>query len=210
MDINLNSWAPTSDPTHIPEIRHNIRLIAQSCKSDLDNLALEAKALHIHKSFVISEEARLSRKIEEEAALISRFQQIQIIASDISALSKEQASAYEVSLEPFSPFVCRLVDQFPMELEKYGLDEVVVAAVAPLVRRKVAGWDPLKKPKEFISVFSEWRKALRVRGEEEEGKEGTQVDVYGGRRMDISPPPEEYVPADPFRLLLINVTDWLQ
>jgi len=26
-----------------------------------------------------------------------------------------------------------------MELEKYGFDEVVVAAVAPLVRRKVAG-----------------------------------------------------------------------
>ena len=92
-----------------------------------------------------------------------------------------------------------------MELEKYGLEEVLVAAVAPVVRRKVAGWDPLKEPKEFISVFSEWRKALRVRGEEEEGKEETQVDVYGGRR--ISPPPEEY---DPFRLLLINVTDWRQ
>jgi len=97
-----------------------------------------------------------------------------------------------------------------MELEKYGLDEVVIAAVAPLVRRKVAGWDPLKEPKEFISVFSEWRKALRVRGEEEESKEETQADVHGGRRMDISPPPEEYVPADPFRLLLINVTDWRQ
>ena len=97
-----------------------------------------------------------------------------------------------------------------MELEKYGLEEVLVAAVAPVVRRKVAGWDPLKEPREFISVFSEWRKALRVRGEEEEGKEETQVDVYGGQRMDIPPPPEEYVPADPFRLLLINVTDWLQ
>jgi len=46
---------------------------------------------------------------------------------------------YEVSLEPFSLFVCKLVDQFPMELKKYGLNEVVVAAVAPLARRKVAG-----------------------------------------------------------------------
>jgi len=76
---------------------------------------------------------RLKRKLP-----ISRFQQIQIIANDISALSKEQASVYKVSLEPFSPFVCKLVDQFPMVLQ-HELDEVVVAAVAPLVRRKVAG-----------------------------------------------------------------------
>ena len=122
-DVNLNSWAHTRTRL-IPEIRHNIHLIAQTCKPDLDNLALEAKALHIHKSFVVSEEARLSRKTEEEAALIYRLQQIQIMANDVSALSKEQASVYEVSLEPFSPFLCKLVDQFPMGLEKYGLDEV--------------------------------------------------------------------------------------
>jgi len=68
----------------------------------------------------------------------------------------------------------------------------------------------MKELKEFISVFSEWRKALRVRGKEEEGKEEIQVDVYGGRRMDILPPLQEYVPADLFRLLLINVTGWRQ
>lgn len=109
--------------------------------------------------------------------------------------------------------MCKLVDQFPMELEKYALDEVVIAAVAPLVRRKVAGWDPLKEPKEFISVFSEWRKALRVRGEEEEGEEESQVDVYGGRRMAVTPPPEEYVSVLSSCFLCVGIdefADWHQ
>lgn len=100
-----------------------------------------------------------------------------------------------------------------MELEKYALDEVVIAAVAPLVRRKVAGWDPLEEPKEFISVFSEWRKALRVRGEEEEGEEESQVDVYGGRRMAVTPPPEEYVSVLSSCFLCVGIdefADWHQ
>jgi tuftelin-interacting protein 11 len=97
-------------------------------------------------------------------------------------------------LEPFSPLVHKLVDQYPIEFEKYSLDEIVVAAVAPLVRRMVTSWEPFKDPEEFISVFRGWRRVLKVRGGEEEEKTKTQVDVYGGRGgMVASPLPEEYV-----------------
>lgn len=66
-EVSLNTWAPTSDPTKIPEVRHNVRLIADACKSDLDGLAREAKALQERKNFVIQEDARLRKKVEEEA-----------------------------------------------------------------------------------------------------------------------------------------------
>jgi len=66
-DINLNSWAPSNDPTRIPEVRHNIRLIADACKSDLDGLAREAKALQERKKFVTLEDTRLRKKVEDEA-----------------------------------------------------------------------------------------------------------------------------------------------
>jgi tuftelin-interacting protein 11 len=47
--------------------------------------------------------------------------------------SKELASIYEVSLEPFSPLFHQLMDQYSAEFERYRLDEIVVAAIAPLV-----------------------------------------------------------------------------
>jgi tuftelin-interacting protein 11 len=66
-DISLNSWAPSNDPTRIPEVRHNIRLIAEACKTELDGLAREAKALQERKKFVIQEDLRLRKKVEDEA-----------------------------------------------------------------------------------------------------------------------------------------------
>lgn len=152
-------------------------------------LAREGKALSERKKYVVLEDARLRKKIEEEAELIARLQQIQLVTNDISNLAKELASVYEVSLEPFTPLVYKLVDQFAQEFERYGLDEIVVAAIAPLVRRMATNWDPLKEPKEFISVFRGWRRALKVNKNVEE-QENSQLDVYGARMKVASPPPE--------------------
>jgi tuftelin-interacting protein 11 len=118
-----------------------------------------------------------------------RLQQIQLVANDINNLAKELASVYEVSLEPFTPLVYKLVDQFAQEFDRYGLDEIVVAAIAPLVRRMTTSWDPLKEPKEFISVFRGWRRALKVNKNVEE-QEDSRVDVYGARMKVTSPPLE--------------------
>ncbi len=66
-EISLNSWSPSNDPTRIPEVRHNIRLITDACKSDFDGLAREAKSLDEKKKWVIREDARLRKNVEEEA-----------------------------------------------------------------------------------------------------------------------------------------------
>ncbi|KAJ4492530.1 hypothetical protein C8R41DRAFT_867215 [Lentinula lateritia] len=35
-DVSISSWTPTMDSTRIPKVRHNFRLIAESCKTDLN------------------------------------------------------------------------------------------------------------------------------------------------------------------------------
>ncbi|KAF7356333.1 Tuftelin-interacting protein 11 [Mycena venus] len=204
-DVSLNSWSPSNDPTRIPEVRHNIRLIAEACKTDLDGLAREAKALDERKKWVAHEDARLRKKVEEEADLIARLQQVQIVANEIDAKSKELASVYEISLEAFSPLFYKLVDQFSREFERYRLDEIVVAAIAPLVRRMVSTWDPLDAPMVFLSTFRSWRRALRVNAAEEKPAQ-MQVDVYGSKTVSVAPIDIEK-PMTPFESLLWNV--WL-
>lgn len=108
------------------------------------------------------------------------------MANDISTTAKDLASVYEVSLEPFSPLFYLLVDQYPREFEKYRLDEIVVAAIAPLVRRMVANWNPLEDPTAFVSTFRTWRRALRVNTQEEKPP-STQVDVYGSQTIRVTP-----------------------
>ncbi|KAF8074956.1 GC-rich sequence DNA-binding factor-like protein-domain-containing protein [Lyophyllum atratum] len=203
-DVSLTPWSTLTDPTRIPEVRHNIRLIADACKTDLDGLAREAKALEQRKQFAAQEDARLRKKVADEAELIERLQKVQLVANDINAKAKELASVYEVSLEPFSPLFYTLVDQFSREFERYRLDEIVVAAIAPLIRRMVANWDPLEDPSAFVSTFRTWRRALRVNAVEKAPE--SQVDVYGSKTVQAVPVPTEAL-MTPFESLLWNV--WL-
>ncbi len=186
-DISLNSWSPSNDPTQIPEVRHNIRLIADACKSDLDGLAREAKALQERKKFVISEDARLRRKVEDEAELIARLQQIQLVAGDINAVAKDLSSSYEVSLDPFSPLFEKLIREYDNEYDKYRLDELVVAAITPAMRRMTMDWNPLEDPTRFLTTFRSWRRALKINNEDPPPK--AEVDIYGSKT--IAPRPED-------------------
>jgi len=65
--LALSAWSPSNDPTRIPEVRHNVRLIADACKSDLDGLAREAKTLQERNKFVTGEDFRLRKKVDDEA-----------------------------------------------------------------------------------------------------------------------------------------------
>ncbi|KAF8845056.1 TFP11-domain-containing protein [Paxillus ammoniavirescens] len=202
-EISMASWTPSTDPTRIPEVRHNIRLVADACKTDLDGLAREAKALEERKRFIAQENVRLQRKVADEAELISRLQQVTLVVDEINAKSRELASVYEATLDDFSPLFSRLLVEFTTEFDRYRLDEIVVAAIAPIVRRIVAQWNPLEDPSALVSTFRTWKQALKVNLVEQPPQ--TQIDVYGTRT--IAPPPIIEKPMTPFESLLWNI--WL-
>jgi len=60
-------WGATNDPERLPELRHNLRLIVDLAKGDLDGLAREGKSLEERKKWVHGEDQRLRKKITEEA-----------------------------------------------------------------------------------------------------------------------------------------------
>lgn len=51
----------------LPEVRHNLRLITEACKNDLDGLAREARTLAERRKWIQQEDVRLRKKVEEEA-----------------------------------------------------------------------------------------------------------------------------------------------
>jgi tuftelin-interacting protein 11 len=126
--------------------------------------------------------------------VIVRLQQVHLVVDDIESQAKEMKSSYDVSLEPFSVSFEKLIGLYPNEFDRYRLDEVVVAAIAPVVsdiwqytsttahflsqvRRMLTQWHPLEDPTAFVSNFRLWRKALRMTEPEEPPVQ--QVQVYG-------------------------------
>lgn len=66
-DVAIASWTPSTDATRIPEVRHNLRLITEACKTNLDGLAREAKALQERKRFIHQERTRLEKRATDES-----------------------------------------------------------------------------------------------------------------------------------------------
>ncbi|KAL1941290.1 hypothetical protein VTO73DRAFT_7502 [Trametes versicolor] len=203
-DVSMASWTPTTDPMRLPEIRHNLRLITESCKTDLDGLAREARALEERKKWIRAEDDRLRKQVDGEAELIARLQQMNLVVDEINTQARETASLYEASLEPFTTGFDKLLGQFAREFDRYRLDEVVVAAIAPVVRRMLTSWQPLEDPTAFTANFRTWRRALKMASPEE--KPVTQVQVYGSSTV-VSVVPVVEKPMTPYESLLWNT--WL-
>ncbi|KAI0628035.1 TFP11-domain-containing protein [Trametes polyzona] len=203
-DVSMASWTPTTDPMRLPEIRHNLRLITESCKTDLDGLAREARALEERKKWIRAEDERLRKQVDEEAELISRLQQMNIVVDEIHTQSREAASLYEASLEPFTAGFDKLLGQFTREFDRYRLDEVVVAAIAPVVRRMLTSWQPLEDPTAFTANFRTWRRALKMAAPDD--KPPAQVQVYGSSTV-VSTSTVDEKPMTPYESLLWNT--WL-
>ncbi|CCM06199.1 uncharacterized protein FIBRA_08442 [Fibroporia radiculosa] len=203
-DVSLASWTPTADPMRLPEVRHNLRLITEACKNDLDGLAREARSIEERKKWILMEDARLRKRVEEEAALIERLQQVHLVVNDINSQARELSTMYEASLEPFSAHFEKLLGQFSKEFERYRLDEVIVAAIAPIIRRILAQWQPLEEPLTFTQIFRSWKGALRMTVQDDRPQD--RVQVYGSSTI-ISTAPIEEKPMTPYESLLWNA--WL-
>ena len=67
--------------------------------------------------------------------VIARMQKIHLICDDIQSVARGLASSYEATLDPLSPHISQLVTMYASEYDRYRLDEIVVAAIAPIV-----GW----------------------------------------------------------------------
>ncbi|KAI5995452.1 GC-rich sequence DNA-binding factor-like protein-domain-containing protein [Pisolithus albus] len=202
-EVSVASWTPSTDPTRIPEVRHNLRLIAEACSTNLDGLAREAKALQERKSFIAQERIRLQNKAADEAELISRLQRITLVTDEIGTKSKELSSTYEANLDDLSPLFSKLLVEFPAEFDKYHLDEIVVAAILPMVRRAVARWNPLLDPSGLVSTLRGWKQALKVNATDETSQVQKPMTPYESLLWNVWLPKvrtcinNEWNPEDP-------------
>ncbi|GJJ10963.1 hypothetical protein Clacol_005192 [Clathrus columnatus] len=185
----IASWTPSTDTMRIPEIRHNLRLIVDAAKGDLDGLVREARTMQERKKWIEKEDIRLRHVIKQEAEL------------DEIKSTTQPSGDYEVSLESFSPYIEKLVNEFAKEYETYRLDEIVVAAIAPTVKQQFASWQPLKEPTHLVDLFRRWRNALKFNTQEQTT---VDEDPYG---VPVKKQPAKDLVMTPYESLMWNA--WL-
>lgn len=126
---------PTSDSTRLPELRHNLRLICDQNKQNLDLLAKDGASIFDRRRWLQRESEEAKRRLEAEELEKKRLNEILQIVVEIEGLGKKAKVDESIDLESFSPLVERLVKDFEKEVKTHSLDEAVVGAIVPIVSK---------------------------------------------------------------------------
>ncbi|CAO1621112.1 unnamed protein product [Sympodiomycopsis kandeliae] len=162
-----NHPVPTSDTTQLPELRHNLRLIADNARSSLDALAKEGAGIVERRRWAKRELEEASRRAKKEEEEIAKLQVVLALTQRIDAKGKQAITGEDVGLEEaFGDLVIGKdgvqAKHSREEIAAYSLDEALVGAMAPLYKRLMANWQPLKEPRYLLEVFKSWRIVLRL------------------------------------------------
>ncbi|WWD21052.1 hypothetical protein CI109_105533 [Kwoniella shandongensis] len=161
--LSLSTWTPTSDATRLPELRHNLRLIVDVAKGDVEGLAREGKSVNERRRWALREEQISRQKVEQTERRISRLKQIQTLVGTITTIAAEQAATPSPSLLPLTESFNTLIKDFKDEYRNYALDDVIVGAISQVLRRAFADWQPFDVSSDvLLSALKPWHAAYNL------------------------------------------------
>ncbi|WVR09168.1 hypothetical protein IAU60_006230 [Kwoniella sp. DSM 27419] len=161
--LSLSTWTPTSDSTRLPELRHNLRLIVDVARGDVEGLIREGKSVNERRRWALREEQIARAKVEETEKRVTRLQQVQKIVSTVSAIATAQSTSANPSMNALTGSFNSLLDDYQAEYKTYSLDDVVVGAIAQTTRQAFADWQPFDISSEIlISSLKPWQRAYNL------------------------------------------------
>ncbi|GAA5873748.1 hypothetical protein JCM8547_005938 [Rhodosporidiobolus lusitaniae] len=165
---------PAHDTSRLPELRHNLTLLTSTLSSSLRSLAREGTGIAQRRKYLEREEQRVREKVEEQGRKVQRLEAVVEVCKEVKRVEEEVGellrvlemegggvSAEDVLGKFEEPFK-RLEGEFGKEYEELGLDEVVVAALTPTLRRLWTTWDPLTSPSFLVPTLKRFRKLFRI------------------------------------------------
>lgn len=63
--LSLSNWTPTGDDMQLPELRHNLRLVMDVSKGDVDALAREGKTVVEKRKWAVREEQLAQKRVDD-------------------------------------------------------------------------------------------------------------------------------------------------
>ncbi|KAL9935003.1 hypothetical protein V8E36_006079 [Tilletia maclaganii] len=169
---------PTQDEssTHLPELRHNLALLCDSNRRNLDVLARAGADLLERRRWLRRERDEAERKMSSQRAVAQGLKKVLGVvralegvgvaaqkagAGKSASSSLDATGAEDAVLDAFDPIVARILNDHRSDVQKYGLDEAVVGAIAPMVKRSLRHWDPFSQPSCLTAHFLRWQDVLQ-------------------------------------------------
>ncbi|CAO3592166.1 unnamed protein product [Absidia cylindrospora] len=170
-EIDLADIKRTDSPTlmetttRLPELRHNMRLIVDLSRGDLENLSREKQSTALRLGGMKEELEAIEQRYKADQERLEKFQRAKAIGLQLQQTAKdalangmyENANITTLFGEAFEQLKTNHMDQ----VVQLGLDSMVVAVWAPIMKYKCVHWDVLADPTWGVDDIKRWRPLLR-------------------------------------------------
>ncbi|XP_041095884.1 tuftelin-interacting protein 11-like [Polyodon spathula] len=146
----------------LPELEHNLQLLIDLTEQEI---LQGARRLQHERDVVVSlshESEMLAETLSQEEGALERLGQVlELVEQCERRLSPGSGSTEEpLSLEDCAQLFERLQGDFYEEYKAFGLADLAVAMVHPLLKEHFRDWEPLKDRIYGIEVIGKWRALL--------------------------------------------------
>ncbi|CAG8559836.1 7543_t:CDS:10 [Paraglomus brasilianum] len=156
------SSRPKETFTRLPELRHNLMLLADKATANLEHLTRELR-IQEQRTKVLEQEVKMkSALLEEKENVINDFSGVFKLINECYAILTSSKETVTPSLYVFSEPFEKLQTEYEVEYEQYGLDAVVIGLITPIFKRSIVDWDPLEDPTLNLSAFQQWLPLLKM------------------------------------------------
>ncbi|ORE15132.1 TFP11-domain-containing protein [Rhizopus microsporus] len=157
--------------TRLPELRHNLRLIVDLARSDLENLSREKQTTSFKMTALKNELDAIGKSMDSDRERFRKLEKIKEIASDLERISKDALAtgAYEAAsiTALFGEKFDILEKEFSLEIKEMNLDALVVSVWAPILKYRTVHWNVLDDPSWGINDFKRWKRLLPSNDDDE-------------------------------------------
>ncbi|KKK20044.1 hypothetical protein AOCH_005313 [Aspergillus ochraceoroseus] len=125
--------------------------IARRARQDLEAFADEWKGLTERKQFIEQEEAQVVDQLDTHQHQIDQLTALVAALGALESIPDESSGSSQAKLDHVTDQLESLEIRYRNEIDEYRLSETAIAALHPLFREAMDGWEPLKAPTYLVS-----------------------------------------------------------
>ncbi|KAI9469766.1 MAG: GC-rich sequence DNA-binding factor-like protein-domain-containing protein [Benjaminiella poitrasii] len=169
-EISLSEIKRTDSPTlmevttRMPELRHNLRLIVDLARGDLENLSREKQKTIMNMTSLQNELNSIKLHLDKEQIQLRKLEQLKEIAKQLETVSKnamatgafENGNITALFGEQFDILERDFVD----DVKAMNIDSLVISVWAPVLKYKSMHWNVLEDPTWGAHDVRRWKRLL--------------------------------------------------
>uniref|UniRef100_A0A182Q9K9 G-patch domain-containing protein n=1 Tax=Anopheles farauti TaxID=69004 RepID=A0A182Q9K9_9DIPT len=139
----------------LPELMHNLNLMVEYCEQDIIAVDKQKCETKDREEQLLHEKQKLIRISELEKDYLHTLDgALELVRALV------EPDGGNIELEECERIFVRLYADYPSECKEFGLSDLAVGVVAPLIATRLKEWKPFEEPTRHLDIFKRWRSIL--------------------------------------------------